>query len=57
MYILTIYNIVEGDIEIKLQQTSPDEPSLQCAALQWAMSYGIVEPEITSDMDEDQQAS
>lgn len=57
MNILTIYNIVEDDINIKLQQASPDELSLQRIALQWAMPYGIVEPETTSDMDEDQQAS
>jgi hypothetical protein len=55
MYILTIYNIVEDDIEIKLQQASPDERSLQLAALRWAAPYGIVEPELTSGMDEDQQ--
>ena len=57
MYILTIYNIFEDDIEIKLQQASPDESALQRMALQWALPYGIVEPEIMSDMDEDQQAS
>ena len=57
MYILPIYNIFDGNIDIKLQRASPDERPLQRAALHWAMPYGIVEPEITSDMDEDQQAS
>jgi len=57
MHILTIYNIFDGDIEIKLQQTSPDEQALQRAALLWAIPFGVVEPEITSDMDEDQQTS
>src|SRR6266545_1020801 len=57
MYVLTIYNIFDGDIEIKLQQAAPEERSLQRAALRWAAPYGIVEPELTSGMDEDQQLS
>lgn len=56
MYILTIY-CIHDDMEIKMQQASPDERVVQRAALQWALPYGIVEPEVTSGMDKDQSAS
>ena len=56
MYILTIYSI-DNDIEVKWQGASTDEMVLKRAALKWAMPYGLVEPEITADLDADQQAA